>query len=95
MSRKRSDIMSGLIGKGFSRDERSKHTYFIYWTVDGKKTAVFTHTSRGTKYKTLGDDLVGSMAKQCRLNKKKFFDLVDCPLSRAAYEEILDELGVI
>ena len=95
MSRKRNDIIVGLSGKGFIQDERAKHTYFIYWTADGKKTAVWTYTSRGTKYKTLGDDLVSQMAKQCKLNKGQFCDLVDCPLSRGNYEEFLTEHGHI
>ena len=65
------------------------HSFFTYYTLDGQKTSVWTKTSHGSSYKTLGDQLVSLMAKQCGLNKCQFARFVECPLSREEFEKIL------
>jgi hypothetical protein len=45
--------------------------------------------------KEIPDNLIGQMAKQCKLSKSDFLKLVDCPLSRQAYEDILKSEGEI
>ncbi len=87
MPREQKDVEAGLEQKGFLRDERHHH-YFIYETMAGKKTAVRTRTSHGS-HKTLGDPLLAQMAKQCRLRKKEFLALIDCPMDRENYESLL------
>ena len=53
------------------------------------KDGVFTKMSRiPDKYLS---DLLAQMARQCKLTKSDFLALVDCPLSREAYEEKLRE----
>ena len=85
-TRDRKNIEKGLKRKGFNRVE-SHHHYFIYWTLSGKKTAVRTRTSHGSKSRTLGDSLLGKMADQCGgLSKRDFLKLVDCTLSREDFE---------
>lgn len=91
MPKERSIVEAGLEAKGFTKDEKKDHRYYTYVTVEGKKTAVFTKTSHGSKYKTLDDSLLLKMAKQCKLTKAKFVELVDCPLSRAEFEKLLAE----
>jgi predicted RNA binding protein YcfA (HicA-like mRNA interferase family) len=81
-------IEKALQAKGFVRLE-GDHTFFIYHSVDGKKTPVRTKTSHGSSHKEIGDGLVGTMAKQCRLTGKDFKNLIDCSLSQQAYEEKL------
>jgi hypothetical protein len=34
------------------------------------------------------------MAKQCKLSKKEFVDLVQCPLSKSDYEKKIRTLGL-
>jgi hypothetical protein len=75
-------------------DERHHH-YFIYFTQEGKKTAVKTKTSHGTGSRDISDNLLGQMARQCHLVKKQFLELIDCPLSQDMYELILQEAGII
>lgn len=41
--------------------------------------------------KEISDGILAQMAKQCRLNKQDFMNLVDCPLSREQYEARLIE----
>lgn len=85
MTRVRDDIDAALVRKGFQR-ETGDHYYYIYWNLAGKKTMKKTKMSLGSSYKTIGDPLLGQMAKQLGLTKKAFLELVDCTLDQAAYE---------
>ena len=90
----RRDVEASLLAKGFKKVE-GDHSFFIFHDKNGKKSPVRTKTSHGTSSKQLDDSLVSMMAKQCRLANKDFKDLVNCPLSRQAYEGKLAELGAI
>jgi len=86
-NRKQRDVEAGLRKKGFEQ-RTNDHQFFVYYRAsDQKKTSIRTKTSHGGS--DLGPVLLGLMAKQCGLSKEQFLDLVDCPLSREAYEEIL------
>ncbi len=69
MPLERSDVEAALEQKGFLR-AKGDHRFFTYYTIAGAKTSVWTKTSHGTKYKTLGDNLVGEMAKQWALRRR-------------------------
>ncbi len=90
MSRARKDVEAGLLAKGFQCRE-GDHSYFIYYDTAGKKTIAKTKTSHSGK--DLDDSLLALMAKQIKLTKKQFLELVDCPLSREAYQQILTKNG--
>lgn len=94
-TRSRSVIQDSFAKKGFQEKLGGNHQRFIYFSLQGKKTAVHTKLSRGTKYKTLSDPLIAQMAKQCKLTKGDFLELVDCPLSREDYEKKLKTRGAI
>lgn len=94
MPRKKSKVESGLKDKGFEQTEGDHH-FFVYMTVEGKKTSVRTKTSHTPKMKDIPDNLLSQMAKQCKLSKNDFFRLLDCPLSREEYEAILKEQGTL
>lgn len=83
MPRKQREVEQSLRQKGF-RSREGDHSYFVYWSQAGKKTAVFTKTSHGAR--ELTDSLLAQMARQCRLSRADFDRLVDCPLTRADYE---------
>ncbi len=85
MPRNKQDVEQSLKRKGFMRKEGDHH-YFVYHTMSGLKTAIFTKTSHTPKMRDIPDNLLGQMARQCRLSKSEFLDLVDCPLSREEYE---------
>jgi len=88
MPRRKDDIERGLLHKGFAKGE-GDHRYFTYHNLKGEKTAVFTKTSHSPKMRDIPDGLLGLMAKQCRLSKGDFLNLIDCPLSREDYEKRL------
>ena len=91
---KRAAVESALEAKGFRRRE-TDHSYFVYYTQEGKKTPVRTKTSHGRGGADIPDSLIGRMARQCRLRTAQFRSLVDCPLSQAEYEELLTTNGEI
>jgi hypothetical protein len=88
MTRDRSKIESALLRKGFIQDD-THHHYYIYRNISGQKTAKRTRMSHGTAYKTIGDPLLGEMARQLGLVKKQFLELVDCTLDQQGYEKLV------
>jgi len=94
VQRSRREIESALKRKGFERHE-GDHSWFVYHTQDGKKTKIKTKTSHGSGAKSIGDPLLGMMAKQCCLTKSDFLNLVDCPLDREGFEVKARERGGI
>ena len=90
MTRARKDVETSLLAKGFQQRE-SDHAYFIYYDTSGKKSTAKTKTSHSGK--DLDDGLLALMSRQTKLTKKQFLDLVDCPLSRTEYENILRQNG--
>ncbi|MZP31303.1 hypothetical protein GTO91_16470 [Heliobacterium undosum] len=90
MNRPKAKVEKSLLSKGFSRSEND-HSYFVYVTKDGKRTTAKTKTSHTSKMKEIPSNILAQMAKQCHLQTQEFIDLVDCPLSRDRYEEILFE----
>lgn len=88
MPRAKRVVEAALQSKGF-RLEHSHHRFFIYYTLQGEKTAVRTRTSQGGS--ELDDYLLGQMAKQCKVPKGAFLDLVDCTLDQPGYEKRLSD----
>jgi hypothetical protein len=43
---------------------------------------------------TVGVELIVLMARQCRLTKKQFLSLIDCPMDETEYREILRQQGL-
>jgi hypothetical protein len=85
VTRERDDIDGALRRKGFQK-ENGDHFYYIYWNLAGKKTLKKTKMSHGSSHKTIGDTLLGQMAKQIGLRKSDFLELVDCTLDQSGYE---------
>ncbi len=92
MPRKQDAVEKSLLSKGF-QPGGGDHNYFFYYSKAGKKTIVRTKTSHGAR--EIDDNLLAQMAKQCKLSNKDFGLLVDCPLSRDAYETKLVAAGAV
>lgn len=89
MPRKRDLIIANLTGKGFEVVD-GDHIFLVYRRTDGLKTAIRTKVSRGSSHKDISDSILGQMAKQVRLSKKTFLELVDCTLNQIGYEAIVN-----
>ena len=94
MPREKRQIEASLTAKGFERKEGDHH-FYSYRTTAGKKTRVFTKTSHTPSMKTIADELLSRMAQQCQLTKQQFLELVDCPMTREGYEQILSAKGML
>ena len=92
--RKRDEVINALIRKGFVQSNND-HMKFHYTNQAGKRTQVWTKISRGIKHNEIGKPNLGRMATQCQLSNEDFGRLLDCPLSREEYEDMLVEAGVI
>ncbi|MBI3365895.1 MAG: type II toxin-antitoxin system HicA family toxin [Ignavibacteriae bacterium] len=94
MQMEREAIRAALEKKGFRLKESRTHDYYRLY-VDDKKTSVFTYLSRGSGYKTYGDDLIEAVYKQMRLVKKELVKFVDCELEYLPYITLLRRRGHI
>ena len=92
MQLERKDIESSLGRKGFRLFETHHRFYYLY--VDGKKTGIYTYVSTAPKYKTLQAKLIGDMARELKLSKAEFADLIECKMSYDAYVARLRDQGV-
>jgi hypothetical protein len=88
MTRDRKDIDASLTRKGFKRYD-SDHHFYIYHNINGLKTVKKTKMSMGTSHKTIGDPLLGQMARQIGVTKPNLLKLVDCTLDQAGYEALV------
>jgi len=91
--RDREEIRTALLKKGFKEKGNDHNYYFLY--INGKKQAIFTFLSRGSKYKSYGDHLLAKMSRQLKLTKRELLDLIDCDLKGDEYTEKLKERGCI
>jgi hypothetical protein len=97
MPRDRSAVVAALKTKGFAERTEGKNRDLdtFFFVHGGLRRAVFTKVSRGSGYRTIGDDLLGKMAKQLQLTRGDFDLLVECPLGEAEYVEKLVARGVL
>jgi hypothetical protein len=90
----RSSIEEGLLGKGFVTTE--KHHRYFHHAHEGRETGAYAFTSRGSKFKTYGPELIARMKKTLRLDtNQQVVDLVLCPMSADDYLALLREKRVL
>jgi len=89
MPRKAKDVSANLIRKGFKQQD-GDHVFFRLY-VGGKKTRIGTKISHGEK--EIHDGLLGQMARDTKLVKQEFLDLVDCPMTVEAYVTLMRQRG--
>lgn len=85
------DVEHSLPRKGFLR-RQSKDIYFSFRFAD-KDWGISTFISHGAN--EIGDPLIAKMAKQVKLSKRDFVQLVECPMSYDDYLRRLRERGVL
>ena len=83
------EVGAGLQKKGFRL--RDSHHTFYHLYVDDHKTTVWTKISHSEK--EIGDRLLALMAREVKLNRSQFIDLIECPLSYQDYVEHLRNEG--
>ena len=94
MQIERRTIEANLPTKGFIVKD-THHKYF-YHEYNGKRTGVYTYTSRGNHYKSYGVSLIKMMKKFLFLDSnRQVADLCNCPISKDDYNQILRNKGKI
>lgn len=88
--RKGRDIDAALCKKGFRRETSGKHIQYFLIGFSEIRT-MMSHGDMGT---TIGSALLSRMARQLRLTKPQFLDLIDCTLDEAGYRGILEAAGL-
>lgn len=91
MPRPASKVAGGLEKKGFRR-RQSDHTFFHLYVRD-KKPVIHTKISHGAK--EISDKLLGMMARQVRLSRQQFVELVDCPMNHEDYVKYLETIKAV
>lgn len=86
MTRSAGTVAQALLDKGMERDENHHHMYRK--TVEGV-THLVTRISHGSP--EINDSLGKLMANQLCLQLREFWDLVDCPLTEAAWMDLVRE----
>ncbi len=84
-------VEQSLIKKGFKL-EPSDHKYYVFY-YNGKRTRIKTKVSHCGQ--EINDFLIKNMSRQVHLNKSQFCDLINCPLSKEAYKDILIKIGLL
>ena len=84
-------IRKALTAKGFRQEQSHHEMFFLY--VQEKRTQVRTRISHGKR--EYGDNLLGQMARQVRLQRREFNDLIECPMSGETYLQLLRERGEV
>lgn len=79
-----------LLAKGF-KTAKGDHKFLEFY--HNGKYILHTKISHGEK--DLEGFHVGMMSRQCKLSKKDFLDLANCPLSAEAYKEKLKQGGLL
>jgi len=83
------DLVYCLQKKGFIEADNTHHKYYVYHTIDGKKSKIRTYTSHSGK--EISDSILSQMAKQCKLTNKKFSEFLECSLSQQEFEDEVKE----
>lgn len=78
------DVERALLDKGMERDEN--HHHMFRKTIDGV-TQLVTRISHGST--EINDHLASLMGKQLCLQLREFWDLVDCPLTEEAWDDLV------
>ena len=87
-------IDAALMQKGFYRTSDADHLWYFLQREGGEGYVARTKMSHGMMGETIGVELIALMARQCRLTKKQFLSLIDCPMDETAYREILQQQGL-
>lgn len=90
-NRKTTELESALKKKGFRKSNNHHEMYLFYYK--NKKTSVRTRLSHGAK--EYGDNLLAQMAKQVKLDRSQFDNLINCPLTEKGYAQHLISRGHI
>ena len=83
-------LTKSLLNKGFSQEVGGKHKK-LRLHANGNRTKIFTLYSHSAT--ECNDFILDKMAKQLKLTRPQFNDLIECALSEKGYLKILIDKG--
>lgn len=83
-------VSAALTNKGFREVDNDHHRFILYH--GNQKTEIRTMVSHSSR--ELGEELIHRMARQLKLSKPDFLELVGCTLGGAEYLQKLRDAGV-
>lgn len=89
-SLKAKKVIANFVEKGFIKIN-SHHRYYEFWYES--KLITRTYTSHNSE--TIDDYLIGSMKKQCKMDKAFFIEFANCTKSKDDYIALLKKEGFI
>ncbi|NOY51735.1 MAG: hypothetical protein GXO88_14375 [Chlorobi bacterium] len=90
MPLKSDKISKALLKKGFIKNNKD-HKFYEYY-INGKQV-LHTKLSHGATH-DVKIHLIGLMSRQCKLSKNDFLDLINCPLSKEKYKQLIKAQGL-
>lgn len=79
-------VIANFLKKGFIKvDHHSHHRYYEFWYEN--KLITRTYTSHNSE--SIDDYLIGSMRKQCKMDKAFFIEFAKCTKSKEDYIALL------
>lgn len=82
-----------LLKKGFKDADNKSSDHKWLELFHNEKLVLHTKISHGET--DLGNSLIKKMSYQCNLSKDEFMDLVNCPMSKQQYFDILQRKGFL
>lgn len=102
MPMKKDKVKKILLGKGFVlvKDQKNRDHDFLYLRDPQNPNLYYpqvrTKLSRGSKYKTLSDDLLSKMARELYFDsKKEFMEYLECTKTHRQHVEKLRNNEII
>lgn len=93
MSLPRREVERQLTQKLLMEPRPGDHRYY-YLFINGRKVAR-THVSTGTNSRTLGDNMVSTMARQLNVTTSFFREIVNCTKTRDQYLQQLRDQDLL
>ena len=94
MALSREDTERALLRKlGMRLDDRRDHRFYELYVDD--RWVLQSKISTGTKYRQLGDPLVAKIARELRVSPSELRAIVQCPLDREGYLQLLRDRDVL
>lgn len=95
MRAERANIKASLVAKGFTKETSHRDHDYFFLRHRNLTQAVYAKLSRGRRYKTYSDELLGRMSRRLRLTHSQLTRLIDCSMDGAEYIDVLRSQGVI
>lgn len=87
------EVRQNLQKKGFQEDAKPRDHHYLYFYYKGKRSHLYTKTSRGKDREDVRHPVEKEMKMQLRLTTSQLSDLAKCPMGEPEYIKAMLERG--